>query len=45
MAADRDVQTDFQAHSRDYSGFVKLMKWGTILALITGAFVVVMISS
>lgn len=45
MAAERDVQTDYQAHSRDYSGFVKLMKWGTIISLITGAIVVVMISS
>ena len=45
MAAEREVQNDYRAHSRDYSGFVKLMKWGTILSLITGALVVVMISS
>ena len=45
MAAKREVHTDNEAHVRDYSRFVALMKWGTIISLIIGAFVVVMISS
>jgi hypothetical protein len=45
MAADRDVQDDFQAHSQDYSFFTQLMKWGTILSIIVAAFVVLMIAS
>lgn len=45
MAADREVQTDYQAHSEGYAWFIALMKWGTIISVITGAAVVVMISS
>ena len=45
MAAEREVQTDTQAHVRDYSRFLGLMKWGTILSFLIGAIVVVMISS
>ena len=45
MAAEREVQTDTQAHVRDYSRFLGLMKWGTIFSFVIGAIVVVLISS
>jgi hypothetical protein len=45
MAAEREVQTDAQAHVRDYSRFIALMKWGTIVSFLVGALVVVLISS
>jgi hypothetical protein len=45
MAAEHEVQTDTQAHVRDYSRFVGLMKWGTIISFLLGALVVVLISS
>lgn len=45
MAAERDVQNDNQAHIRDYSRFIGLMKWGTIISLLVAAFVVIMIAS
>ena len=35
---------DFDAHVRDYSGFIKLFKYGTVVSLITGLIVVVLIS-
>jgi hypothetical protein len=44
MAAEREVQTDTQAHVRDYSRFVGLMKWGTIISFLVGAFVVFLIA-
>ena len=46
MAADNDViQQIEREHSHDYSGFVGLMKWGTIISVITGFLVVILISS
>lgn len=45
MAAEHEVQTDAQAHVRDYSLFVWLMKWGTIISFIIGAIVVLIIAS
>jgi hypothetical protein len=44
MAAQREVQTDTQAHVRDYSRFIALMKWGTIISFLIGALVVVLIA-
>jgi len=44
MAAEHEVQTDTQAHVRDYSRFISLMKWGTILSFLVGAFVVLLIA-
>jgi hypothetical protein len=41
MAADK-TGNDMDAHDRDYSKFIGLMKWGTILSLIA-AFIVVLI--
>ena len=45
MAAEREVQTDTQAHVRDYSRFISLMKWGSIVSFVLGAIVVLLISS
>jgi len=44
MAAEREVQTDTQAHVRDYSRFIGLMKWGTIISFIIAAIVVLLIA-
>lgn len=44
MAAEHEVQPDTPAHVRDYSRFVALMKWGTIISFITGAIVVLIIA-
>ena len=35
---------DFEAHVRDYSGFIKLFKYGAIISLITGFIVILLIS-
>jgi hypothetical protein len=45
MAADGEVQNDYQAHTKGYERFIGLMKWGTILSFITGAIVVLIIAS
>lgn len=45
MAADREVKTEFKAHESSYSRFIAMMKWGTILSLITAAIVVLIISN
>ena len=36
---------DVAAHVRDYTGFVKLLKWGAIASFITGMIVVFLISN
>jgi hypothetical protein len=38
-------QNDIKAAEATYSGFLGLMKWGTILSLLTGAVVVLLIAS
>ena len=45
MAADREIKTEFKAHESSYSGFTKMMKWGTIFSLISAAIVVLIISN
>ena len=45
MAADREVHADLQAHVKSYSAFAWMMKWGTIVALIVAAIVVLLIAS
>ena len=43
--ATNDAQPeDFDAHVRDYSGFIKLFKYGAIICLITALIVVLLIS-
>ena len=36
---------DFQAHARDYSGFIKLFKWGAIISFVTAMVVLIIISN
>ncbi|MDQ3471670.1 MAG: aa3-type cytochrome c oxidase subunit IV [Pseudomonadota bacterium] len=36
---------DFQSHSRDYSGFIKLFKWGAIISFVTAMVVMIIISN
>ncbi|WBY07242.1 MULTISPECIES: aa3-type cytochrome c oxidase subunit IV [unclassified Sphingomonas] len=45
MADTGDNSTEVQVHAETYSGFTKLMLWGTIASAAVGAFVVFMIAS
>jgi hypothetical protein len=45
MAGHGDSGFEMQAHEGTYSGFIGLMKWGTILSAIVAAFVVLLIAS
>jgi hypothetical protein len=45
MAADREIQNEIKPHVKSYESFIWMMKWGTILSFITGAIVVLIISS
>jgi Bacterial aa3 type cytochrome c oxidase subunit IV len=40
MAADGDAGKDLRAHESSYARFTFMMKWGTILAAITGMIVI-----
>lgn len=44
MAAGSDIRSDgdgeLVAHSSSYALFTKMMKWGTIISFVAGAFVV-----
>lgn len=42
MATDGDAAKDLKAHVKSYARFTFMMKWGSILAVITG-FVVILI--
>jgi len=44
MAAEGDVK-DMKAHVTSYARFISMMKWGTVLALITGLVVILIISN
>lgn len=44
MAAEGDAK-DMRAHEKSYARFISMMKWGTGLSLLTGAFVILMISN
>ncbi len=44
MAAEGDVK-DLKAHVTSYARFISMMKWGTVLALITGFLVILIISN
>ena len=39
------TEMDYPAHTKNYSGFLTLLKWGTILAALATAFVVYVISN
>jgi hypothetical protein len=45
MAAEGEVKTDYEAHSKGYDFFIGLMKWGTITTLIVAAIVVLIIGN
>lgn len=45
MATDADARKELKAHERSYDRFIAMMKWGTILSLITGAIVIYIISN
>ncbi len=45
MADTGENGTEVQSHAATYSGFTKLMLWGTIASAAVGAFVVFMIAS
>ena len=49
MANDRvhptATEMDYPAHERNYSGFLKLLKYGTILSAIVAAIVIFIISN
>lgn len=45
MVETGDNSTEVQAHAAAYSGFTRLMLWGTIVSFAIGAFVVFMIAS
>ena len=43
--ATKETRTDdYAAHARDYAGFTKLFTYGAIVSLVTGLFVVLIIS-
>jgi len=45
MADTGENSTEVQVHAETYSGFTRLMLWGTIASFAVGAFVVLMIAS
>jgi len=44
MAID-DATKDFRAHEGSYHRFLFMMKWGTILSLLTGLMVILIIAN
>ena len=44
MAAELDLEKETATHRKGYSGFVSLMKWGTILSAITALIVIFLIA-
>jgi hypothetical protein len=44
MAAELDLEKETASHRKGYSGFITLMKWGTILSAITALVVVFLIA-
>jgi hypothetical protein len=44
MAAEGDLQQEVVAHRRGYEAFVGLMKWGTIISLVTALIVIFLIA-
>lgn len=45
MAANGDLDNQMGAHQSGYERFLRLMKWGTILSMLTGFIVVLLISN
>jgi hypothetical protein len=38
-------QVDFQSHARDYGRMIWMLKWGAVVSLIIGLFVMIIISN
>ena len=45
MAVEGEGQLEMKAHERDYSKFVAMLKWGTIISAIVAFLVVIIISA
>lgn len=49
MTADKGApnatEMDYPAHERNYSGFIKMLKWSTIIVAITTAVVLLIIGN
>jgi hypothetical protein len=45
MAGEGSSPTEMKAHERDYSKFIAMIKWGTIVSFVTGAVVVLIIAA
>ena len=43
-ATEHDRTEDFEAHARDYSGFIKMFKWLAIISFLTAMLVMFIIS-
>ena len=43
-ATDDSRPNDFDAHVRDYSGFIRMFKWLAIVSFLTAIFVMIIIS-
>jgi hypothetical protein len=44
MAGEGEVRQEVAVHERGYAGFVTMMKWGTIISLLTGLIVIFLIA-
>jgi len=44
MSDEQGAPMDYKAHNNTYSGFLGLLKWGTILSAATGLLVVFLIA-
>ncbi len=44
MAADLDLEKETAVHRKGYVSFIGMMKWGTIISALVGAFVVFLIA-
>ena len=45
MVTEAEARKEMRAHENSYGRFTAMMKWGTILSLLVGAFVVYVISN
>jgi hypothetical protein len=45
MAAEGEANKEIKAHMGTYSGFIGLMKWSAILAVITALIVIIIIGA
>lgn len=43
MAAEGEIEKDVTVHEKGYEGFLFMMKWGAIIALVLGFIVILLI--